>query len=456
MNPSLLKSSDTFDLQDRTVPLEIEHFDWAVRMSNLLRTEERQWKTYLNLLALAGFKEWLSQRVPDLTVQSDDCSSLSPPLANVIDAVCNLQISGFKVCLLVMERRDNGTVSVPRAVVDLPEFTAHFYVLVEVSEEQEEVMIHSVLSYAQLIKQRAANALQPQPDWTYLIPLHWFALDLTQMVVALRCGEFYQPALPKVPARLVFLSQHKDSIAATLSASSNAGRQLWERLSWKEGTVLLTAPELVNWFYQQQIQPAINAEASLQALLNNLTQRAINGWHWMQETLDEVALRWGWAMQPALTPAGAMRGDVPDGSMRITRRSYKNAIAALKEKGIKLPPQEHNACMDLELGNERLRLRAIPIPAVPSEDHQELVSEWRLFVLLEAQPDYTLSQGVTLQMSDETEVLDEQSFDQNTEDAYLFSCVAGDRHEHFVVTIQLANGLSLTLPPFAFQPEPQL
>ena len=224
MNPSLLKFSDTFDLQDRTVPLETEHFDWAGRMSNPLPTEERQWKTYLNLLALAGFKEWLSQRAPDLTVQSDGCSSLSPPLANVIDAVCNLEISGLKVCLLVMERRDNGTVSVPRAVVDLPEFIAHFYVLVEVSEEQEEVMIHSVLSYAQLIKQLAANALRPQPDWTYLIPLHWFALDLTQMVVALRCGELYQPLLPKAPARLFFLSQHKDSVAAALSASGNADR----------------------------------------------------------------------------------------------------------------------------------------------------------------------------------------------------------------------------------------
>lgn len=455
MNPSLLKSSDTFDLQNRTVPLETEHFDWAVQVSNPLPTEERQWKTYLNLLALAGFKEWLSQRAPDVTVQSDGCSILSPPLANVIDAVCNLEISDFRVCLLVIERRDNGTVSVPRAVIDLPEFTAHFYVLVEVSEEQEEVMIHSVLSYDQIIKQQTAHPLQPQHDWNYLLPLHWFTLDLTHMVVALRCGDIYQPSLPKAPARLVFLSQHKDSVAAALSANSNADRPIWDVLSWEEGTALLTAPELVNWFYQQQIQPSFNPEASSQALLDHLTQQAINGWNWMQETLDDLALRWGWVMQPALTPAGVILGDL-SGGIRNIRRSYRNAIAALKERGIKLPPQEHNPCIDLELGNERLRLRAIPIPAVSSEDDQEPASEWRLFVLLEAQPDHTLSQGITLQMSDETEVLDEQSFDQDTEDVYLFSCVAGDYHEHFIVTIKLTNGLSLSLPPFTFQPEPPL
>ncbi|XGV94392.1 MAG: DUF1822 family protein (plasmid) [Leptolyngbya sp. BL-A-14] len=455
MNPSLLNVDNTLDLQERTMALEAEHFDWAVRVSNSLPTEERQWRAYLNLLALVGFKEWLSQRAPDLAVQADGCSILSPPLANVIDAVCNLAIGEFRVCLLVMERRDHGTVSVPRAVIDLPEFTAHFYVLVEVLEEQAEAMIHSVLSYDQLRQQQTAQALQPQPDWTYLLPLHWFALDLTAMIVALRCGDLYQFSLPKAPARLVFLNRYKDSVAATLSANGKIERPLWEVLSWEEGTVLLTTPGLARWFYQQQRQPAANAEATLLTLLNNLTQSAVNGWYWMQETLDDLALRWRWTLQPALTPAGAMRGNVSDTSKEITRRPYENVVTFLNEKGIKLPPQEHNAWMDLELGNERLRLRAIPIPSISSEENQESVAQWGLFVLLEAQPGCTLPQGATLQMSDETEVLNEQSFDQDTEDAFLFSCVAGDRHEQFVVTIKLANGLSLSLPPFAFQPEPQ-
>ena len=51
--------------------LEPEHFEQATEISSQVRSEASQWSTYLNTLALSGFKEWLEERIPDKQINRE-------------------------------------------------------------------------------------------------------------------------------------------------------------------------------------------------------------------------------------------------------------------------------------------------------------------------------------------------------------------------------------------------
>jgi hypothetical protein len=158
-------------LPTQRVDLSSEAIDQAVELSLQIPNEDRQWQTYLNVLALYGFEEWLETRATDLTINREHCSVLQPAMANAIEAVCNLTVNGFKVCLIATGSLTDEEVTLPRAVVDLPEFVAHFYVLVEVQEEQETAVVSGFLSYDQLVNRQATVNLQADEDWTYQLRL---------------------------------------------------------------------------------------------------------------------------------------------------------------------------------------------------------------------------------------------------------------------------------------------
>jgi Protein of unknown function (DUF1822) len=438
-------------LPDRTIHLNHAQFQQAVEWSDRLPTEDSQWRTYLNGLMVAGFQTWLAERAPDLIVQTQQCTLLKPEIANLLDAVCHLEVAGWKIDLIRLEVGDDDTALIPRAVIDLPEFAAHLYLLVEVLDEEEEIILHGSLNWERLAAWQRSHPLVPQPNWTYTLPLDWFDPALTHLIVSLRCADLIQPTLPKVPERAPLPSHQWTELTTALSRLNQAEQPLWTGLSWEQGATLFIYPHLANWLYQEQLQPysESQAQASLSPSNQGFNRAVINSWIWMQDQLDQASHLWGWTLQPAL--AAEFRTTQPSPSSE--QRTYGAAIAALCDRGITLPNQDYNACLDFNLGTDQLRLRAIPIPAIPSPENPAPILEWRLVVILDAQPEHKLAKGITLQVSDDQDVLDQQVSDQGSDDAYLFSCVVGGWDEQFTITIQNADGTSLTLPPFAFQPD---
>lgn len=132
------------------IDLSPEDFHQAIQLSDPITSEQSQWQTYLHGLALVGFVTWLRERMPDLSVQPERSSLWQPPLATAIAAVCNLQAGPFSLCLLATSQVWADQITVPRAVLDLPEFAAHFYVVIEVQEEQEQLVIHGIARYDEL------------------------------------------------------------------------------------------------------------------------------------------------------------------------------------------------------------------------------------------------------------------------------------------------------------------
>jgi hypothetical protein len=384
---------------EETIDLSPENINKAVEFSLNIPNEQQQWRTYLNRLALDAFEEWLSLRSSELTINQNHCTVLQLEMANVIDAVCHLQVDQFKLCLITTGSFTDEEVTLPRAVVDLPEFIPHFYVIVEVQEEQETAVVQSFLSYEQLMKRRSTVNLEADEDWTYQVPLTWFEANPDRLLLFLRCLEPTAISLPAIPTnRLVQLAAIRSELLAKLPELQAS--QLWQVLTWEQGAIVLTNREVLNWIYQLQRGEIISAsnQASLQQHLSDilqlLTKPAMNVGRWLFNELDEFAQEISWVLLPSIALASPLRG------MRSPAQEFEAIAKQLRHNSVEIPTSARAAYRDLQLAGIPLRLYAITW-SIPSDSMQE----WELLLILGAASGTSLPPGLQLRVSDQTSVL---------------------------------------------------
>ncbi len=429
---------------DETIELSPAIIQQALNLSSKISNEQRQWQTYLNVLALGGFEEWLASRTTDLTLNSANCSVFKPALANALDAVAHLSVGEFKLCLLVTGSLTDEEVSLPRVLVDLPEFIPHFYVLVEVQEELETASIQGFLSYSQLQAQQDKQRLIPETDWTYSLPLTWFEGSPDDLLLNLRCLEPTAITLPEPDKeRPMQLARMRSQLEALLPKLQSPDTELWQVLTWEQGAVVLTHPELLHWVYQIQHSssptPIASVQKHLADTLQLLTQPAVNAGRWLMGELDELAQELSWVLLPTVAPMRALRSPVEE---------FEAIVTQLRQKYEQIPLEARGAYRDLRLGGMPLRLYAVTWPL-----YSEATPEWTLLLILGAMPGTHLPLGVQLRVSDQTGILVQQVLDPQQQDSYFFTRVVGNLEEKFIVTVSLPSGIEQTLPPFSFNPE---
>jgi len=429
-------------LPTETIDLSPDFINQAVEISTQIPNEELQWQTYLNALAMFSFEEWLGTRAIDLNIHRDE-QVLQPATVNAIPAFCHLQVNGFKVCLLATGSLTDEEVTLPRSIVDLPEFIPHIYVLVEVQEEQEIAVVSGFMSYEQLVKKREKLNLQADEDWTYQLPFHWFETDPDDLLLYLRCLEPSAINLPAITDRKKQLTQIRSELEALLPQLQSPSSQLWKVLTWKQGEAVLTSPELLEWVYQLQKQEVETLQTTsrqnhLTDILKLLTHPAMNVGRWLWNELDELAEELSWQL-------------LPNFAMRSPTEEFATIVRRLKQTGVNIPLQGCGAYLDLRLAGIPLRLYAVTWPLV-----SDGIPEWTLLLVLGSAPGTSLPSGLKLRVSDQKSILVEEALEEQESDFYLFTSVIGSREEKFIVTVSLAPGIEQTFPPFSFNPERQL
>ncbi|NEO97443.1 MAG: DUF1822 family protein [Symploca sp. SIO2E9] len=378
-------------LQPQLIELESEDFDFAKKTSNQYREEVHKWRTYINALALCGFEHWLNERIGNLVINQDNCSIFQPSSQD-INAVCNLRVCEFKLCLLAKESMLDEVVDIPQVALDEPKLVAHFYVVVEVDEEQKEAIIRCLARYDQLDKYRQAEGLNEYGDGNYEFSLSLFEPELNHLLQFLR---------------------HLKPKAIPLSPISGEVKH-----------------------------------STLKELPNSLPQKAINTARWLQGEIDELGKTLSWQLLPASTFA-----PVP---MRRSRRhildeqhnKYQEIVRELAQKeGLRIPSQARGSCKELNLDQVTLQLSVVSWSY--SEPSPEQTGEWVLLLILEALSENKLPTGTKLQVSSGASLVSE---DVSEYASYLCVAVLGDWDETFVVTIALSNGNTIKLIPFAFEP----
>ncbi|HEY9700915.1 MAG TPA: DUF1822 family protein [Allocoleopsis sp.] len=136
------------------VYLETEDFDQAKKISDIFPNPDQKWQIYINSLAYFGFTKWVKSRLENVSINAYDCSLFKnlPEYRENIDMIYNLRVGDFKVCLIPVESLTESGINIPISLLKSPKFASHFYVLVEVLEEEEQVIIRGLIRHDQVMK----------------------------------------------------------------------------------------------------------------------------------------------------------------------------------------------------------------------------------------------------------------------------------------------------------------
>ena len=425
-----------FEGLSEVITLEPKLIEQALQQSNQIRNQSRRWQIYLQALALFSFQEWLQKREPELPIHHENCSVFQLQYANVIDAVCHLTVGEFKVCLIPTICFSDEEVMIPRAVIDLPELAAHFYVVIGIEEDLEIAAIRGFVRYDQLVSYQPE--LEPDMDWNYPLPIAWFNRQPDELLLYLQCLETAAMPLPEIPNnRQGLLSQMQSELAVLLPQLHE--HPLWKVLSWEQGKAVLTSPDLLNWLYQASSENSASLTNYLSDLLNLLTEEAVNVSVGLRNQMDNLVKGLSWQVLPA--PSLRLKSD------RSMAGQLEDILQEIKGcTGMEIPSDAGRAYQDLPL-TPRLRLYAITW-SVPDVER-----EWALLLVLGAVPGDLPPYGVKLRVSDQTGILSEEELKSDSNDAYLFTQVEGTYEEKFLATITSANGEAQISRLFEFCPE---
>ncbi len=434
-----------------TIPLSPAAIDRAATLSAQIPNPQRQWQTYLNALGLFGFQEWLAQRDSVIKIEREKTSLFKPEIANISEAFIDLEVNNFKLCLITTGSLTDEEITIPRAIVDLPEFVPHFYVLMEVQEEEEIAIIRGFLSYNQLVELRETVNLEPDEDWTYQLPLTWFNGNCHRLLLNLRCLSPTAIPLPPLPNnRPMQLAKMRSQLARLLPQLQSPESQLWQVLTWEEGAIVLTNPELLNWIYQLQSKEEVVSDINLTNYLSDflqlLTEKAMNVGRWLWNELDELGREFSWQLLPNLTPAAALRSGNSSATLSPTEE-FEVIIRELHNNNVDIPPEAKGAYRNIYLAGISLRLYALTWALVSGE-----ISEWTLLLIVGTPSGTPIPSGLKLRVSDQTGILVEQGLDVDDNSSYLFTSVVGNWDEKFLATVSLGSVIEETLPPFSFNP----
>lgn len=196
---NLNSTRDLRFLLPETVWLEAEHFSKANQTSSLeTANADNAWQVYLNTLALQALEVWLDDR---LNLSAGDTPKIERVLnrdTSTLAIAGSLKIGDYKFCALAAEHLLDEIVCIPERVLEQPEFSCHFFVLLEVLEEEEEVIIRGFLPYKQLIQ--IQNKL-PVNNSCYQIPFSDFDIELNHLLTYYRyipASEFVVPQTAQV------------------------------------------------------------------------------------------------------------------------------------------------------------------------------------------------------------------------------------------------------------------
>ena len=487
MNHITPKLTDWRLTSPETIALETEQFAWAEQIAQAMVGEAAQWQTYMQGLACSGFMDWLTHRDPNITVDAQRCSLHNPAIASVLGSVCHLQVGPFRLALLGVENLFAEEIWVPKAVIDLPEFAAHFYVVLEVQEEWGQVLVRGYERYATLAQQCHAPTAESEADleaesWHYILPLTIFDEEPNHLLLQLQWLDPTAMPLPQV-------ATHRDVIEANCWGAIQTWLRspednLFDHLSWPQGRAILQNSRLLHQLYrwrqqcqlplfqspqfqadqtldislhQSPHQPSASARieqswetilARLSTLFQSLSQPAINVTTWLRGEVDRTAAAAG-IFLPQLTP-------ITSGLRSIDK--FQAAIAELKRQGMAIPASAVYAYQDIDLRGVSVRLCTVhwvssqtnsPEAREPREagSNPEAV-DWSLLALLGMQMGTALPNGIRMEIR--TPDRDLAAPVSEFDDPFLYAKVEGSLDAPLIISLTPLDGPNWVSLPFVY------
>ncbi|MBW4667977.1 MAG: DUF1822 family protein [Cyanomargarita calcarea GSE-NOS-MK-12-04C] len=217
-----VKYTDLRLLIPEIIWLESEHLEQAKKMCNLNGETEHSWQKYLNSLALMGFKKWLDGRISYPIVNQD---------ISAVETACHLQIGDFKFSLIAIEHLLDEVVTIHQDIINIPKFAAHFYVVLEVLEEEAEIIIRGFLRHDELVNARSRMNLPILQEDFYQIPFSIFDTEPNHLLYYCKFTEASAILSPANSGDLLeFLNKNTIKLSQWLQGAFDDGWQTIDTL----------------------------------------------------------------------------------------------------------------------------------------------------------------------------------------------------------------------------------
>lgn len=429
-------------LNPETIQLEPEEIQQASHNSRQVASDLGQWQVYLQGLAVLGLQRSLQQRLATQAWDTTGNTLYQPGYSSLLDAACRLQIGPFQLCVIATESIIDGVIKIPQAAVELPDLAAHFYVVVEVIEEQEELIVRGVLRSDRLQAYLDSVGLTADQDWQYRVPLSLFEREPHRLAFYVEHLDATAIALPTVAANFIPETQAVDDLQGIL-AELSATMPLWRQLTWPQAATILQSPELLSELHRwQQSSPTRDLLSGVQTVFEDTRQQVINLAQWLNAGLDEMAESLGFMTADQLSPALEMRS-------QALSVMFEGAIATLRDDGLPIPQQVRPVYWNVAIDGLDLCLCLLPYhPSETLEAPAAQAEDWSLLVIVGSQSDHPLPVGFGLQIKRGDALL--ESITLEFEEMLVYSSVDARVNETLQVEVIAPSGISLPLPLFTY------
>ncbi len=227
------------DRADATVPLllptvfelDTEHYSQAQTMQAPSSNELAEWQSHLSALGLLAFEEWLTETVPHQSPVR---------LPQSTGPIRYLTLNGFRLCIITTEECLSDCATLPDQVIHDPAWTAHFYILLEVAEEQAEVIFRGLIRHDRLTQFASTSG-----DIT--LPLSAFEPECRRLLHYCRYLEPSAIPLPVAQGNIAQASTVAQTLSDSLITTSNQLSQWFDNIvaeGWQTIEALTQQPQL--------------------------------------------------------------------------------------------------------------------------------------------------------------------------------------------------------------------
>ncbi|MGD1699002.1 DUF1822 family protein [Dapis sp. BLCC M229] len=302
-------------LHSETIDLESEDFQQATLLSHNFNNEAEKWQAYLKILGLLALKKWLSDRHLRL---DNKIESLPPNQIISSEPMSNLQVGGFKACLLTNESIVDEGIEIPQKMINSPDFAAHFYIVIQVLVEEEEAILIGFRRYDQLINQY----LEKNKIGNYQLSLSELNYDSSHLILNLK---YLSPAAIKIPENTLAESKSWEKLTSWLEGILREGWQPVEEILGNRKPIIQMAfnldktteklsPKVVKKFIKQfqmtqKQRGKIQTDLSKTELSDTEVNKALVK---ILQTTEDEETRWQvaellWEIDPSHPAAGVRR-----------------------------------------------------------------------------------------------------------------------------------------------------
>ncbi len=182
----------------------------------------------------------------------------------------------------------------------------------------------------------------------------------------------------------------------------------------------------------------VSIGAQVTAAVQQVSQTKIRVGQWLNRQLDDLAAELSWVLMPPMTPQTAgMRS-----ATSTLSSSFAQVLGTIASEGIMISELSQTAYYDLVTADPAVRLYAVVGQLNPTE--------WSLLLILGNPEGIALPANLQLRVSDDRQILVEESVEVARSQSYLYTQLIGEMDEGFQVAVTLPSGTTHVFPEFVF------